>query len=138
MGGTDPPFAGVSSDAPTPSSPRPRLVQLRPTGVLVSPVDDGHTELTLCALLGKDSIRLVSGDLLGERLMFWKTIENLLFVLESLCPLPPEFSHSLMAEQERCSDIDLTLEESQLESQLQNSRSPSRASSRCSDSGWPD
>merc|ERR1712137_55464 len=55
-----------------------------------------------CALLGKDSVKLVSGDLLGERLLLWRTLENILFALEHLHPLPPDFSPPLLTLQERC------------------------------------
>ncbi|CAE8587679.1 unnamed protein product, partial [Polarella glacialis] len=83
-----------------------RLVHLKPSGVLVRPAEgSGNTasEVSLCALLGKDSVRLLSGDLLGEKLLFWRTLENLLFVLEQLCPfLPAGFGPPLLAHQERC------------------------------------
>eukprot|EP00927_Polykrikos_kofoidii_P019707 TRINITY_DN19233_c0_g1_i1.p1 TRINITY_DN19233_c0_g1~~TRINITY_DN19233_c0_g1_i1.p1 ORF type:complete len:943 (+),score=157.81 TRINITY_DN19233_c0_g1_i1:26-2830(+) len=81
----------------------PRVISLKPSGVRITPADDGsRAEVSLSALLHKDTVRLVSGDLLGERLIFWSTFENIVFVLETLCPLPPGFDHPLRAQQERC------------------------------------
>merc|ERR1711953_733649 len=76
---------------------------LKPNGILVRPTAAGEqSEVSLCALLHKDTVRLLSGDLLGEKLLFWRTLENLLFALETLCPLPVDFNHPLRAHQERC------------------------------------
>lgn len=84
----------------------PRLICLKPSGMLIRPCGCGEADVSLCALLGKDSVKLVSGDLLGERLLLWRTLENLLFVLENLSPLPSDFSHPLRAHQERCLSTD--------------------------------
>eukprot|EP00930_Biecheleria_cincta_P041904 TRINITY_DN28804_c0_g1_i1.p1 TRINITY_DN28804_c0_g1~~TRINITY_DN28804_c0_g1_i1.p1 ORF type:complete len:897 (+),score=148.03 TRINITY_DN28804_c0_g1_i1:37-2727(+) len=82
-----------------------KFVDLKPCGVQVKPAfstDVSACEVNFCAILGKDSVRLLSGDLLGERLLFWRTLENLLFVLEELCPLLPQnFIPPLLAQQEQ-------------------------------------
>jgi len=92
-----------------------RVAHLRPSGVEVRPAAGGAgegSEVSVCLLPGKETIRLVSGDLLGERLILWKTLGNALFVLESLCPavagsgggppLPSGFTHPLLARLEQC------------------------------------
>lgn len=55
--------------------------------------------MNLCAILGQESLPLVSGDLLGEPLLIWETLENFLFVLQYLTPLPPDFTHPLLERQ---------------------------------------
>jgi len=97
---------GSSPSSPTSSAGRtapPKLLNLKPSGVLICPASCGGADVDLCALLGRDSVKLISGDLLGERLLFWRTLENMLFVLEHLCPLPADFIHSFFtSHQERC------------------------------------
>lgn len=105
----------------------PQLVHLQPSGVLLRDAGDGHTEVNLSALLGKDCIKLVSGDMLGEELLFWRSIRNLLYVLEHVCPLPPSFTHSLLSQVENC----MTYEGDEtwdLSSPLSRSLSPSSQS----------
>eukprot|EP00929_Paragymnodinium_shiwhaense_P120157 TRINITY_DN92050_c0_g1_i1.p1 TRINITY_DN92050_c0_g1~~TRINITY_DN92050_c0_g1_i1.p1 ORF type:complete len:980 (+),score=196.00 TRINITY_DN92050_c0_g1_i1:136-3075(+) len=96
----------ISPPPPSPTSRggrAERFISLKPSGLLIQPAAAGQeAEVKLSGLLHKDTVRLISGDLLGERLLFWRTLENLIFVLESLCPLPPEFSHSLRSIEERC------------------------------------
>lgn len=74
----------------------PRCVSLRPCGLRVEGLGKPGARITLCALLGKDGARLISGDLLGERALLWRTLGNLLFVLEALAPLPPDFGLPLL------------------------------------------
>lgn len=54
-----------------------RYVDVQPSGVLVHPMSNGEeVEMNLCAILGQSSMALVSGDLLGEPLMIWETLQK--------------------------------------------------------------
>jgi len=104
---------GSRALSPSGRAASPRLINLKPSGVLVQPAGEDAADISFSALLGKDSVKLVSGDLLGERLLFWRSLENLVFVLEHLCPLPACFSHPLMARQEHCLSAETTPEASE-------------------------
>jgi len=81
-----------------------RLVNLEPCGVLVRGAGESgeQADVRFTALLGTESIKLLSSDMLGEKMLFWRTIENLCFVLESLGPLTAGFNHPLLDQHEMC------------------------------------
>jgi len=94
--------AAVTSPAGSRAS-APRRMSIQPSGVLIQPQDGGsQADVSLCALLHRDTLRLINGDLLGERLLFWRTLENVLFVLEALGTLPDDLEHPLRELQARC------------------------------------
>ncbi|EER06068.1 hypothetical protein Pmar_PMAR028257 [Perkinsus marinus ATCC 50983] len=61
-----------------------------PTGVW-----RGHDccEVSAAAIFGMDSINLVSGDLLGEYIFFWPTLENFIYILQHVAPLLPAYPY---------------------------------------------
>ncbi|KAF4667940.1 hypothetical protein FOL47_003333 [Perkinsus chesapeaki] len=72
-----------------------RTASLSPCGMTLQPCgDDGSScDISAAAIFGLDSINLVSGDLLGEYIFFWPTLENFLYILQNLAPLLPAYPY---------------------------------------------
>ncbi|KAF4688453.1 hypothetical protein FOZ60_002784 [Perkinsus olseni] len=72
-----------------------RSANLSPCGMVIQPCgDDGNCcEVSAAAIFGMDSINLVSGDLLGEYIFFWPTLENLVYILQNVASLLPAYPY---------------------------------------------
>ncbi|CEL92941.1 unnamed protein product [Vitrella brassicaformis CCMP3155] len=78
-------------------SERHKHVEIKPSGVLILPLDDTACQLNISAMLSSESIVLFSAELLGESNHLWTSLANLHKLLSFLHPLPADMATQIVS-----------------------------------------